>query len=163
MSTLDHVEASIRKLDSERDALRFESYEFFDEMTKADYRSPERTEFETAYDANHKRIAEIDEELESLTAIRDYEREFLRSHFRRPTGWMGSLASRWLGPLPKDNPLIHPNAEQLAKVGSYRVFASVLVILAIGSLILIATFIPWMLVSPATLILTGTEQLFGET
>ena len=129
---------------------------------KAKYSTLERRKFEIAYDANRKRIAEIDEELETLKAVRDYEREFALNRFRRPTGWMGSLVSRWLGPLPKDSRLIHPDAEQLAKVGSYRLFAGVLVVLAIGSLLLIAHFIPWMLVSPATLIMMGTEHLFGE-
>ena len=162
MSTLDHIEASIRELETEHDALTRESHEFFSGMMKAKYSTLERRKFEIAYDANRKRIAEIDEELETLKAVRDYEREFALNRFRRPTGWMGSLVSRWLGPLPKDSRLIHPDAEQLAKVGSYRLFAGVLVVLAIGSLLLIAHFIPWMLVSPATLIMMGTEHLFGE-
>lgn len=158
MSTLDSVEISIQELYAERHELFQTSYGFFTEMVNAEYATPARKEAEAKYDEYRVRIAELDEELKILESTRDFE----RSRFRRPTGWMGSLASRWLGPLPENDCMIHPNAEQLAKVGSYRLFAGVLVVTAIGLLLLFADFMPWMLVSPATIITMGTKALFGE-
>lgn len=158
LSTLDSVEDSIQELYTKRHELFQTSYDFFIEMVDAEYATPARKESEAKYDEYRVLIAEIDEELKILESARDLE----RNRFRRPTGWMGSLTSRWLGPLPENGKVIHPNAEQLAKVGSYRLFAGLLVVVAIGTLLTIAYFMPWMLVSPATIITMGTKALFGE-
>lgn len=108
------------------------------------------------------RIQELDNEILSL--VREYEAHFDHrgTKFERPTGWFGSLVSRWLPPLPAESHVIHPTKESLAGVKSYRLLSFGLLSAALTLLLLLINLIPWMRYSPMTLINHVSTSVFGE-
>ena len=82
--------------------------------------------------------------------------------FERPNKGFAGLISRPLPPLPAFTPVWHPTAGALRRLPSYRLAAFGLVVVAIGVLITLVLTVPWMRISPATLIFDFFRTLLGK-
>lgn len=106
-------------------------------------------------------------EYDRLTAERDAELDYSVSGFTRPTNRFMNLLHRPMGPLPKRAMVIEPTKEAFGEVGSYWVLALVTMLVAIGSLVALVTFVPGMATSPYSLTcalllwLTGDPNVAG--
>lgn len=81
--------------------------------------------------------------------------------FVRPNRGIAGLISRPLPPLPAFTPVWYLTKEELRQRRSYRLAAFGLFIAAVGVLFTLAATVPWMRISPATLIFGLTNTLFG--
>lgn len=164
MSTPEELHASIEKLSQERDKLWEEEDELFSTMNAF---TPLSDEYDVAFNrwkesshlsiAASQKLAEFREEGRRLDAKRREEEK----RFRRPSGRLGSLFSIGLGPLPSGAQRIDPTPEALAKVPRVRLFAAGLALAAIAALLTLVFFIPWMRLSPASLIFFLAETAVG--
>jgi hypothetical protein len=163
LSIIDDLESRLSALERERDTLWRENFNLFPKLLKDGYPfATEGTEAQRTYDANTKRIDEIDDEFLRLEAKRDDKIRREKERFHRPTGWLGSLISKGLPPLPEYDKLIQPTKQNLARVRSYRFVAVLIVSVAALSLLLSVWFAPWLLISPGSLLIDGMELLFGK-
>lgn len=82
--------------------------------------------------------------------------------FRRPDKGVSGVLSRLLPPLPGFVPVWYPTPAVLRRLPSYRLAAFGLLVGAVTLLIMLVLTIPWMRISPATLVFTATGHLFGD-
>lgn len=148
MLGITEMQKSVTDLEAERLKLWEESTALWNEEWELAYDDPGREAFRVKREAIDQRMDEIQTELNKLRKAIAHARKF----YRRPDQGLAGLMSRALGPLPEGTKVIHPTKKNLDKVRSYRLPAFGLVLVAITSLILLTTFVPWMRTSPATLI-----------
>jgi len=145
----------IYELYDERTELWLHSSELWNEEWAIDYYDPAREAIREKRHENDARIEEIGREIDKLRNSIKKERRT----FRRPTGRAANLINRKLGPLPLDTKIIHPTKKNLAKVRSYWLLALLLVIGAVATLIALVRFVPWMRVSPVSIIFDASNSL----
>lgn len=109
------------------------------------------------------RLTVIRDELNGIADIVRAEERRQAKLYRRPEGWLKSIFSTKLGPLPKNAQTIQPTAENLARVGSYRLVALGMMVSAIVMLVALSLSFPWMMTSPMSLIIAGSRGIFGQT
>lgn len=80
-------------------------------------------------------------------------RSTMSKRFKRPEKGFPGLLNRPLGPLPQDMLVLDGDSEQFPGSGSYRWAGLGLLVLAVGCLIALAVWLPWLAVSPATLLI----------
>ncbi|MBC7459342.1 hypothetical protein H7200_01355, partial [Candidatus Saccharibacteria bacterium] len=97
-----------------------------------------------------------------LHSNRDIAIKLERERFERPSKGIAGLLSIPLASLPEPAQLIHPSAENLAKIRSFTWPALGLMVLAISSLIAMTILLPWTRISPATLITRQFTEWFGD-
>lgn len=96
--------------------------------------------------------------VEEMKDISDYRHQ---GGFQRPNSGLAGLVSRPLGALPHRARLIHPTAEKLATIRSYRWQGLTLLSLAIASIITLTLLVPALRTSPAILAIKAGHELFG--
>lgn len=103
----------------------------------------------------------ISERLEIVRAI-----DHNQSYYRRPSGKITGLFSRPLGPLPyklKDTKIDTATEEVMATLPSYRLAALSLLIGVVGSLVTLSLMLPWLMVSPLSLVMGATSGADSST
>lgn len=83
--------------------------------------------------------------------------------FRRPDKGVSGVLSRLLPPLPGFIPVWYPMKGALQRLPSYRLAAFGLLVGAVAVLIVLVLTMPWMRISPAVLVFTATDYLFGDS
>jgi hypothetical protein len=98
-----------------------------------------------------------------LIKIQRHERALERSRFTRPSNRFIDPFNRMLGPLPEGLNAYQPTEKNLRKVRSYRLFGGVLIVIAITLLISLSASVPWLAISPATLITSALGTFMDPT
>ena len=84
-----------------------------------------------------------------------------REEFARPQQGLLGWLFRPLGPLPKDARNVHPPPEALADLPHYRLPALLLFVCVASMLISVALLMPWLVVSPMSIIAKVLVPLLG--
>lgn len=110
-------------------------------------------------------LGDVEQEITKLRKrIRRAERRayaLRRSRFKRPSNKFVNPFNRLLGPLPEGLNAYQPTEKNLRKVRSYRLMGFALAVVAAILLISLCALVPWLAISPATLI-TSTLASFMD-
>lgn len=119
--------------------------------------------FRSQHQATCRELANVNNQLWRLHRERAHEeREFERNRFERPSSGFFGLLSRPLGPLPERAVAITPTDEALASVPRYRGAAFLLIVVAISLIIGLSLLVPWLAISPISVIHALIESMFGK-
>ena len=146
--SVTELSKAIATLRNEKEVLYIEYFDLVTSMMSLEHSDPRRIYIDELCAENKAKREEVSGMIISLTNSLEEERNL----FRRPENRIVRFFNRRLGPLPAGTKLIHPTKENLKKVRSYRLLAFGLVMAAITALILLSTFVPWMRISPASII-----------
>lgn len=91
------------------------------------------------------------------------ERALAKSRFMRPSNKFIDPFNRLLGPLPEGLNTYQPTEKNLRKIRNYRLLGGVLIVIAITLLISLSAFVPWLAISPATLITSALSTFMDPT
>ena len=158
-TTLDDIYRQMDEIRVRREELWTEMNGLWEQIWQLGYSNP-------AIDALKIHVNKLSDEREVLwdelmflRGERDAAIDYSYRGFSRPTGWVMELLQRPMGQLPARALVIEPTKEAYKTVGSYWLQAALTVLLAIGSLITLVTFVPGMAVSPYSLTYDATLWL----
>lgn len=152
----DTLYADLYHLDGQRSRLRNEKRKIAEVLSNETLGSDERDFLRQLRDFNDIILADVEQEIPKLRKLirrcLRRERALERSRFTRPSNKFIDPFNRMLGPLPEGLNTYQPTKKNLRKVRSYRLLGCVLLIAAIVLLISLSALVPWLAISPATLI-----------
>lgn len=152
----DTLYADLGRLDGQRSMLRSEQRRITEVLSDENLGSDERDLLKQLRDFNDIVLADIEQEIPKLRKrirrVHRRERALERSRFTRPSNKFIDPFNRMLGPLPEGLNAYQPTKKNLRKIRSYRLLGFVLLIAAIVLLISLSALVPWLAISPATLI-----------
>lgn len=166
-TTLDDINRQMDEIKSRRDVLSAEINNLWEQIKRLDYITPEAEALRKRADELCAERKLLWDELNELRVERDAERAYHYEGFSRPTGCVMNLLHRPMGPLPKRALVVEPTKEAFGEVGTYWPLAFVTLLVAIGSLVALVTFVPGMATSPYSLTcalllwLTGDPNVAG--
>lgn len=166
-TTCDEITRQREEIRQLREELWQEMEDLWEAKERAGYTGPEAEAAQARLDIISVQREELWQEYERLRIECKAEREYESHGFSRPTGRLMGLLHRPMGPLPKRALVVEPTKEAFGEVGTYWPLALVTMLVAIGSLVTLVTFVPGMAMSPYSLTsafllwLTGDPNVAG--
>lgn len=158
--------SELGRLECEYDKLRAERRRISEALSNKDLDGDERRSLVELRDFTEIILGDVEREIPKTRKMyrraERRERALRRSRFKRPSNWFLDPFNRLLGPLPEGLNAYQPTKKNLRKMRSYRLLGFVLLLAAITLLVSLSAFVPWLAISPATLVTLALASFMDQ-